>query len=124
MAYNSNRTRRAEPDQRSSPRTFGYERLNHSRRRAKRTHLFDEMFWHRADDPKFCRGILVGVSSAGLALVIEHHHAVRAGMQITPGKKDRGCRWRGPVVVTRVDRLSDMLDLVAAEYPDPALVMA
>jgi hypothetical protein len=45
-------------------------------------------------------------------------------MQITPDKKDLGCRWRDPVVVTRVDRLSDMLDLVAAEYPGPALAMA
>ena len=124
MACNSNRTREAEPDRRSSPQTFGYERLNHSRRRAKRTHLFDEVFWHRADDPKFCRGILVGVSSAGLALVTEHDHAVQAGMQITPRKKHRRCRWRGPVVVIRVDRLSDTLDLLAAEYPAPALAMA
>jgi hypothetical protein len=124
MAYNSNRTQRAGLDQRSSPRTFEYKRLDHSRRRAKRTHLFDEVFWHRAVDPKFRRGILVGVSSAGLALVTEHHHAVRPGMQITPDKKDLGCRWRDPVVVTRVDRLSDMLDLVAAEYPGPALAMA
>jgi hypothetical protein len=45
-------------------------------------------------------------------------------MQITPGKKNRSCRWRDPVVVTRVDRLSDNLDLVAAEYPEPAVAMA
>ena len=125
MAYNSNRTQRAELDQRSSPRTFGYKRLNHRRRRAKRTQqLFDELLWHRPDDAQSRRGILVGVSSAGLALVTEHDHAVRAGMQIVLGKKDRNCRWRGPVVVTRVDRLSDMLDLVAAKYAGPALAMA
>lgn len=124
MTYNSDRTQRTELDQRSSPRTFGYKRPDHSRRRAKRTHMFDEVFWHRPDDPKFCRGVLVGVSRAGLALVTEHHHAVRAGMQITPGKKNRSCRWRDPVVVTRVDRLSDNLDLVAAEYPEPAVAMA
>ena len=125
MACNSNRTQRAELDRRSSPRTFGYKRLNHSRRRAKRTHqLFDEVFWHRPDDAQSRRGILVGVSSAGLALVTEHDHAVRAGMQIVPGKNDRDCHWRGPVVVARVDRLSNMLDLVAAEYPDSALAMA
>jgi len=124
MAYNSNHTQRAELHQRSSPRTFGSKRLNHSRRRAKRTHqLFDEVFWHRPDDAQSHRGVLVGVSSAGLALVTEHDHAVWVGMQIVPGKKDRDCRWRGPVVVTRVDRLSDMLDLVAAEYPDPSLAM-
>ena len=125
MAYNSNRTQRAERDQRSSPRTFGYKRLNQGRRRAKRTHqLFDEVFWHRPDDAQSRRGILVGVSSAGLALVTEHDHAVQAGMQITPRKKHRRCRWRGPVVVIRVDRLSDTLDLLAAEYPAPALAMA
>jgi hypothetical protein len=45
-------------------------------------------------------------------------------MHITPSKKGRNGRWQEPVVVTRVDRLSDMLDLVAAEYPDPALAMA
>ena len=124
MTNSRQRTQPAELDRRHSSRTFGYTRPDPSRRRARRTHLFDEVFWQRADDRKCRRGILVGVSGTGLALVTEHHYAVREGMQITPGKKDRGCRWRGPVVVTRVDRLSDMLDLVAAEYPDPVLAMA
>jgi hypothetical protein len=103
---------------------YEYKRLDHTRRRARRTHLFDEVYWHKADDVKPRRGILVGVSSTGLALVTEHHPAVRAGMQMTPSKNGRNGRWREPVVVTRVDRLSDMLDLVAAEYPDPTMAQA
>lgn len=124
MTNSRQRTQRAELDRRHSSRTFGYTRPNHSGRRARRTHLFDEVFWQRADDPKCRRGILVAVSGTGVALVTEHDHEARAGMHITPSKKGRNGRWREPVVVTRVDRLSDMLDLVAAEYSGAAPAVA
>ena len=120
MRHSSQRTPKAELDRRRSSRTFGCTRPGRTRRRANRTHTFDEVFWRREDDAKCRRGILVGVSQTGLALVTEHGHAIRAGMPITPNKDARNGRWSEPVVVTRVDRLSDMLDLVAAEYPSPA----
>ena len=122
MTHSYQRTQRAELDRRCSARTFGYTRLNHGRRRARRTHLFDEVFWRQTDDPKCRRGILVGVSSTGVALVTEHDHDAKAGMQITPSEKGRNGRWRERVVVTRVDRLSDTLDLIAAEDPGTAKI--
>ncbi len=124
MTYSDQRTQSAELDRRNPPRAFGYTRPNQGRRRARRTCLFEEVFWQRADDPTCRRGILVGVSGTGLGLVTEHDHEARAGMQITPSRKGRSGRWREPVVVTRVDRLSDTLDLVAAKYPEPARAMA
>ena len=59
MTHTYQRTQRSELDRRYSARTLGYTRLNHGRRRARRTHLFDEVFWRRTDDPKCHRGILV-----------------------------------------------------------------
>ena len=105
-------------DQRRAPRTFEYKTRNRGRRRARRTQVFDEVYWHREGDIKFRRGILVGVSGTGLVFVTEHHHAIRAGMQIRPSAKHAHRRWRNPVTVTRVERLSDMLDLVAARYSE------
>lgn len=117
-------TQRAELNRRHSSRTFGHAQLNCGRRRATRTHLFDEVHWRSLDDPRCRRGILVGVSGAGVALVTEHDHQARAGMQITLSKKGRNRGWREPVLVTIVDRLSDLLDLVVAEYSDPAPAIA
>ncbi len=118
MNYGCLRSPRAELDRRRRPRSFAYKRTGRGQRRAQRTFLFDEVLWHPANETKCRRGILVGFSSAGLALVTRSDGSIRRGMEIMPGKKDQNSRWRGSVVVTRVDRLSDSLDLVAAEYPD------
>ncbi len=116
MTDSFQRAQQSELNRRQSARTFECSRSSPSRRRARRAHLFDEVFWQRADAPNYRRGILVGFSATGVALITDHDCAVRAGMQITPSKKGRNGHWRKPVVVTRVDRLSDILDLVAAEY--------
>ncbi len=90
--------------------------MNPGRRRARRTQLFSEVLWHNESESTARRGILVGVSDTGLALVTDHRIVPRPGARIVPEKKRAHRRWGEPVVVTRIDRLSDELDLVAAKY--------
>ncbi|UCE58989.1 MAG: hypothetical protein JSU63_16290 [Phycisphaerales bacterium] len=94
------------------------ETLTPSRRRARRTHLFSEVLWKREDDTRLRRGVLVGVSGTGLAMVVDHKHAAKAKMLLIPDKNGHHRYWSKPAVVTRVEQLSDTLDLVAAKYPD------
>ena len=87
------------------------------RRQSRRTNVFDEVFYHRPDDEKYHRGVLVGISHVGLAIVTERRHAVTEGMRLMPTSAEHS-RWRTPATVKRVERLSDLLDLVAACFPE------
>ena len=48
-------------------------------------------------------------------MVSEHGFRIQPGMLLKPNTGQCG-RWHKSVTVTRVDRLSGLLDLVAAEY--------
>ena len=117
MTHHVHHPPRALLDRRTCFRSFGYTRPTSARRCARRTYLFDEVFWHRDHEPKYWRGILVGVSHTGVALVTEHRHAIRPGMRLRPTTQNPSEHWCELAVVTRVDQLSEMLDLVAAEFP-------
>jgi hypothetical protein len=108
---------RAILDRRTRSRSFSYTRPTPGRRRARRTYLFDQVFWNRDHEPKCQRGILVGVSDTGLALVVEHRQASRPGMCLKPTTKKPNEHWCELAVVTRVDELSETLDLVTAAFP-------
>ncbi len=88
------------------------------RRRARRTYLFSEVRWSGGDETRTCRGVLVGASETGVALITEHGMTPRPGTRIAPSKQARHRRWHRPVAVVRVDPLSDRLDLVAGRYHD------
>jgi hypothetical protein len=89
------------------------------RPRPLRTSLLEEVLWRVQGEPLARGGILVGLSSTGLALVTEYQDAPTAGSWIRPcGHRSSG-PWSGAVVVTRVDRLSETLALVAGSRPTP-----
>lgn len=85
------------------------------RRRSDRTNLFRQILWRTPDEEKARRGLLVGVSATGLAMLTEHEDSPRPGARILSGGPALRGRWPA-AVVTRIDRLSGLLDLVAAEY--------
>lgn len=88
------------------------------RRESARVSLCHNIYWHRGDDTDLRSGVLVGLSASGLALLTETTDTPKPGARIVPGPRPGRGGWRRPAVVTRVERLSGLLDLVAAEYPD------
>ncbi len=86
------------------------------RRRSDRSPLFRHVFWRTVGEERARKGLLVGVSATGLAMLTERQDSPSPGSRITSGKRARRHRWPGTAVVTRIDHLSGLLDLVAAEY--------
>lgn len=70
--------------------------------------------WRGDGSDTWRAGLLVGVSRAGLAIVIDHRETPPPGSRISLrlGKGE----WPGPAEVVRVDHLSGTMDLVAAEF--------
>lgn len=83
------------------------------RRRADRTFHFDEIYWSdkTADFQK--RGILVGKSETGVALLTGHRDTPQLGSRVHLAKSSGHDQ---QAEVNRVDRVSDIYDLIAAEY--------
>ena len=90
------------------------------RRRARRTHLLAKVRWRVEGEERRRRGVLIGVSETGLAIITDHHTSVPCGARICPAPGDQHPSWRRPAVVRRVERISDALALLAAEYVVPA----
>ncbi len=86
------------------------------RRAARRTFLFEEVFWRAETDTKAHRGILVGVSDTGLALLTDRQEAPRPGTRFVSSRTDKQKRWRRAVVVQRVEPISENLGLVCGRY--------
>ena len=94
------------------------------RRRARRTHLLAKVGWRVEGEGLRRTGVLVGVSGTGLAMITDHQASVRCGARIHPTPDDQHPGWRKPAVIRRVDRISDALDLLAAEYVEPTTDVA
>ena len=92
------------------------ERARAGRRRARRTLLFEDVTWCLLDEDRAHRGVVVGVSHAGLALITQHEDTPPLGAYITPRLRRRHGSWRRPAWVARVEPLSPGLDLVAGDY--------
>ena len=87
------------------------------RRQSWRSSLFETLRWRAAGSNVSRHGTLVGVSKTGVALLTERPDTPVSGTRIERVRRTRRHLWRRPVEVVRVDRLSDLLDLVAAKYP-------
>ncbi len=91
------------------------------RRAARRTFLFEEVLWRSETDTKAHRGILVGVSDTGLALLADREDAPRPGTRFVSSRTDKQKRWRRAVVVQRVEAISENLGLVCGRYAVPGI---
>ena len=89
------------------------------RRRSERTVLFTDVFWREERNGKAHRGVVVGVSQHGLAMLTDYQTTPRPGARLVPGKHRQYARWLQTAVVTRTESLSDALDLVTATFPAP-----
>ena len=87
------------------------------RRRSLRTILFTDVCWGELGAQRAKRGVIVGISDHGLAMLTECADTPRPGSRIQPRKHGRRARWFRKAVVTRTQSLSDSLDLVAAAFP-------
>ena len=90
------------------------------RRRAHRTHLLAKVGWLVEGEGRRRTGVLVGVSGTGLAMITDHHASAQCGARIYPTPDAQHPSWQRLAVIRRVDRISDALDLLAAEYVEPA----
>lgn len=91
-------------------------RQEKNRRGASPVPVFDNVHWRVEGESREREGVLVGVSARGLALLTERPVTPAPGRRLVPKTGGSHRAWRRPVVVTRVDHLSGLLDLVAAEY--------
>ncbi|MBN1489335.1 MAG: hypothetical protein JXA69_05405 [Phycisphaerae bacterium] len=83
---------------------------------------FDRIAWQLGADGPLRQGLLLGMSRAGITLLVERPGTPSPGVQIVPVvQSDRG-RWRRPAVVIRVEAVSGLLDVVAARYEDNELI--
>jgi len=91
------------------------------RRDAARTPDYREIWWALCEQQAArCSGWLVGRSASGLTMITENTNTPGQGARILVAV-NRAPRSRVEhVTVTRTERLSDLLDLVAAEYGRPA----
>jgi len=92
------------------------QRHETDRRNADRVPVFDNVFWRVEGEKRFQEGVLVGVSSTGLAILTERPVTPAPGRRLVPKGRTGQHVWHRKVVVTRVEQLSGLLDLVAAEY--------
>ena len=90
-----------------------------SRRRAPRREVFQDVAWRRAGHRRTRRGVLVGVSRTGFALVAEAEDTPRVGAVLVPSVDHPASVWRQPAVVVRTETLSGTLNLIAAEFRRP-----
>ena len=90
------------------------ERCGLGRRGSERTPCFHHVSWRSEEDGKTRTDLLAAASENGIALLTERPHSPRAGETIILS------RWVKPAVVTRIDHLSGFLDLVAAQFVEPA----
>ncbi len=88
------------------------------RRRSMRSPDYVSIWWQQVGSDDARRGWLVERSKHGLALLTENPDSPPVGATITPGNRLGRSNWLRPAMVTRVTPLSDLLDLVAAEYLD------
>jgi hypothetical protein len=72
--------------------------------------------WRVERETQVRSGVLVGVSESGLALLTERAISPKPGMRILPTRQGEQRGWSRSARVTRVEPLSDLLDLIAAEY--------
>ncbi len=86
------------------------------RRAARRTFLFEEVLWRGESDKEAHRGILVGVSDTGLALLADRRDAPRPGTRLVSSRADGQKRWRRAVVVQRVEAISENFGLVCGRF--------
>jgi hypothetical protein len=91
-------------------------RQEKNRRGASPVPIFDPVHWRVEGESRDREGVLVGVSARGLALLTERPVTPAPGRRLVPRTGGAHRAWRRAVVVTRVDPLSGLLDLVAAEY--------
>lgn len=92
-------------------------RPSSDRRDSGRAHLFRRAQWKHANDGVPHRGTLIGASSSGIALLIEPPTIPGPGTLIEPEGRVAGL-WRDPVEVVRVDQVSELAYVIAAEYPN------
>ena len=92
------------------------ERARAGRRRARRALMFENVTWCLLDEDCAHRGVVVGASRAGLALITQHADTPPLGAYIAPRPRQRRDPWHKPARVTRIEPLSSDLDLVAGDY--------
>lgn len=94
------------------------KRANLGRRSSERIAEYRPVWWREegVEDPRVAW--LVEESAHGLAIVTESQDTPRLGTRIMPHEHLKRRPRHRPAVVTRTDRLSDLLDLTAAEYID------
>jgi hypothetical protein len=92
------------------------ERAGPKRRRSQRKFLFDDVGWQGETDERTHRGVLVSVSRHGLAMLITRGHTPPVGMAIHPARRRSHRAWRHAAVVTRIEPVSQALNLVAADF--------
>lgn len=86
------------------------------RRRSSRLADYKTVTWQCMNSKAQGEGILVQWSAHGLALLIEKPDTPAPGDRLLPRKRPDLRGWSRQVCVQRVQPLSDLLNLVAAEY--------
>jgi hypothetical protein len=93
-------------------------RENAGRRRSDRISDYKAVSWRQQGKRTYCDGWLVDWSAHGVGLVMELKEVPAEGTVIYPKQRPDLRAWRRPAVVRRIEPLSDLLYLVAAEYTE------
>ena len=72
--------------------------------------------WRQGAEDVDREGVLVGLGARGLAIMAPHEPPSRPGSRLVPVDGAIRAGWTKPVIVKHIDRISDSLDLIAAEY--------
>ena len=88
-------------------------RTRGERRRSGRSAVFGAVGWRTPDDHSPKRAWIVEVSPQGVGILTERAETPQPGAVLTPERGSARRLWDRPASVTRVERLSELLDLVA-----------
>ncbi len=89
-------------------------------RRSDRIADYREVWWRQAPGEPYRCGWLVEWSAHGIAMLVERADAPAIGAVISPKRRPDLRSWTREAAVRRVEPLSGLLTLVAAEYVAPA----
>ncbi|MBN1343089.1 MAG: hypothetical protein JXQ73_10440 [Phycisphaerae bacterium] len=87
-----------------------------TRRACERSPVFERVSWRGVDGGRWKPGMLVNVSPLGLAMLTYRKDAPPSGCRINIRVNSH--EWSKPLDVIRVEQASDILDLVAAQFPE------